>query len=384
MFDQIIRHYSGHSNWDTITLYLYFGILILAGIFGYLSQYSKPFTSYQPMTPDRRHRYNYTILFALFLLLLNFSGLRIVGTDYPNYENIYYSSNSVNESYFGIEPAFLLINKIFNYLGFSFEVVVFIFSLITIFLVFRTILDYSGKINISLAIFAYVSLYYLPGFNMIRMYLAASIVLYSYKYFLQGKLLRFYSILTFCIFVHFSVVLFFIPTLGLLIYRKNRTAFAISYLLIFIISFKVVTTFSELTLIDRYTHYLENSEDGINNNIGLLHWVINIPLIVLFIYSKKILPNNQYLSTLFVFTLCELLIGLLSYKITILGRSLVYYNILFIVIIPIIIQQLKNHKARYGDIIIITYYIYLFYRFYNYLTEYLYLDGIMPYKNILS
>ena len=216
------------------------------------------------------------------------------------------------------------------------------------------------------------------------MYLAASIVLYSYKYFLQKKLLRFYLILSLCIFVHFSVALFFIPTLGLLIFKKNKTAFAILYLLIFNISFIVISTFSELTLIDRYTHYLENSEDEINNSIGLLHWVINIPLVILYIYSKKIIPNNKYLSTLFVFTLCELLIGLLSYKITILGRSLVYYNILFIIVIPIIIQQINNHKASWGGIITISYYIYLFYRFYNYLTEYLYLDGIMPYKSILS
>lgn len=384
MFDQIVRHYSGRPNWDVTTLYLYFGILILTGIMGYISQYSKPFTSYQPKSAEKSHRYNYTVLFALFLILLPISGLRIVGTDYPNYQNIYSSTNSVNEAYFGIEPGFLLINKILQYLGFSFEFVVFIFSFITIYLVFRAILDYSGKINISLALFAYVSLYYLPGFNMIRMYLAASIVLYSFKYFSQEKLFRFYLILTLCIFVHYSVVIVVIPTLGYLIYRKNKTSFVILYIIIFILSFKIVSTFSELTLIDRYTHYLENNKDEINNNIGLLHWVINIPLIILYLYSKRIIPNNKYLTTLFVFTLCELLIGLLSYKITILGRSLVYYNILFIIVVPIIIQQLKIHKARWSGFIIISYYVYLFYRFYNYLTEYLYLDGIMPYKNILS
>lgn len=384
MFDKIIRHYNGYSNWDTNTLYLYFGILILTGILGYLSQYSKPFTNYQKISCNKHHRFNYTILISLFLFLLTISGLRIAGTDYPNYKNIYYSSNSVNESYFGIEPGFLIINKIFNYIGFSFEFVVFIFSFITIYLVFRTILDYSGKINLSLAVFAYVSLYYLPGFNMIRMYLAASIVLYSYKYFIQEKLLKFYIILSLCVFVHFSVILFFIPTLGLLIYKKNRIAFAILYLIIFIVSFKIVSSFSELTLIDRYTHYIENSESEINNNIGLFHWIINIPIILLYVYSIKIIPNNKYLSSLIVLTLCELLIGLLSYKITILGRSLVYYNMVFIIIIPIIIQQLKRHKARWINIIIIFYYIYLFYRFYNYLAEYLYLDGIMPYKTFFE
>ena len=381
MFNSIAQQYNGQSNWDISTLYFYFSLVIFTSVIGYLAQHSKSLLTYQnPRLGFRKHQLNHELFFAMFLVLLLISGFRRIGADYLNYKDIFIASTTENAIYFSIEPGFLLVNKILSAIGLNFEVAIFIFSFTTIILVFAAIRDYANKINVSLALMAYVSLYYLPSFNMVRMYLAASIILYSYKFFLRGQMKKYLIVLSLTLFIHFSVFLFFFPIIGIWMFNKNKYWFWGVYVIGFILAFKAISMFSELTLIDRYTHYAEAGET--EDSLGILHWIINIPIFVLYLYARKKIPNSPYLSSLLVLTFCEFLIGLLSYKIIILGRSLVYYNVLFIVIIPIVIQQLKQRHTRWCSIVAQTYYIYLFCRFYLYLKEYLYLDGIMPYKMI--
>lgn len=114
--------------------------------------------------------------------------------------------------------------------------------------------------------------------------------------------------------------------------------------------------------------------------IGLFQIAINIPMIFLYLYSKPIIGETTILKIFFVYTLSAILIGILSYKILMLGRSLVYYNIIYILCIPYVLKQLKNIKSINYKLWYILFFIYLIWRFYQYLSEYLLLDGLMPFK----
>lgn len=381
MFDSLASHYTEHTGWDVNTLYLYTFVVIVSGIFGYLSRYSKPVFVNNILYYRGSSRFNREPYVLCFVILLVIQGFRTIGTDYITYRNIFNESILPDNSWFSIEPLFKIANRIIYISGFSFEFAVFVFSFITLYFVFKSISFYSSKIDISLALFAFGSLYYLPSFNMLRMYLAASLTLYLYKYLLLKQYKSFFAILGLVCFIHYSAILFFIPTIGVIIYEKSKRLFWIYFIFLWFAAFKIATILSEITMIERYQHY--TSADSTDSSFGFLHWVINIPIILLYRYSKKKLRSSPFLSSLIVLTTCELLIGLLSYKVMMIGRSLVYYNVLFIIVIPIIINQLIIKHAKWGRIIKWIYYIYLFYRFYLYLSEYLYSDGIMPYKSIL-
>lgn len=380
MLESIARHYNNSFEWDYNTLYLYFFLLIASYILGLLSQYAKPLFINDGLILSRNNKARKEYSYFLFILLLLVSGLRMVGTDYLVYKDIYDYSTTKYSGDYSIEPGYLLLNKIIFLMRIPFEGAIFIFSFFTIYFVFRSIKYYSGGIAISLAFMAYVALYYLPGFNMMRMYLAASITLFSYNYLITGQIRKFFILFSSAVFIHYSAMFFILPAVGVLVFNKNKKVFWALFFIGWFLAFRIASIFSELTLIDRWVHYAEGIES--ENSSGLLHWITNVPLIALYIYASKKIPENRHLSSLIVFSVCELLIGLLSYKITILGRSLVYYNTLFIIIIPVIIRDLEIKHTRWNKIIKWSFIVYLFFRFNLYLSEYLYLDGIMPYKMI--
>lgn len=383
MFNAIARHYDYSTSWDVKTLYLYCFIVILSGLFGWLAQHNRSF-----VLSDHNHRLSGTTgikrfyFYGAFIVLLLFSGLRIVGTDYPAYQEIFDWSTSVYAEDYGIEPLFLLFNKLLKFAGLDFGTTIFIFSFLTIFLVFVSIRQYSSNLSITLALLAYTSLYYFQSFNLIRMYMAASLTLYAYKHIISGKTRKFLFLFIVACFIHSSVLLFFFPTMGVVIYRKSNKWFWIMYVTCFILSFILLSQLPKFQLIERYVKYVVSGAS--DNGIGMMHLLINLPLILFYLYARKKLPNSPFLPSLLVLTLCEFLIGCLSYKVMMLGRSLVYYNVLFIIVIPCVIRQLSVLHAKWSRFISCLYVLYLFGRLYMYFTEYLYRDGIMPYETIFT
>lgn len=380
MFESIALHYCHFSGWSNDTLYLYFFIAFLVALFGWLSQHVKSLVRVEAGTSSNQYldRINSIFFYGIFIVLFFFSAFRDVGVDLPTYRSIFNDSTSAYSTDFSIEPGFLYINKILKTIGCNANIAISLFSFITIFLVFKTVRIYVGQLNIALSLLAYATIYYFPSFNMVRMYLAASVTLYLYRYFIEGKLKIFFLLYLLTCTIHYSAILFLIPICAVLLYKKYHNWFWIVYLVGAILAFKAISILSEIPIFERYEHY--TSIGGIENSFGMLHWLINIPLLSLYVYARRKIPNNPHLSSLLVFTMCELLIGLLSYKVMMLGRSLVYYNILFIIIVPIIIRQLVIKHVKWGKCITWIYALYLIYRFYLYLIEYLYLDGIMPYK----
>lgn len=382
MFDSIASYYVDELQWDIKTLYLYYFIVIITWVFGVFSQYTKPLIVTHNYTINKSNiKSDYYYL--IFIVLLLFSGLRCVGTDYSTYKEIFDLSVTSHSEDFLIEPGWVFLNKILKIFGLNFETVIFIFSFVTIYCVFSSIRRYAGEIYVSLALLSYATLYYLPGFNMIRMYMAASFTLCSYRYLLSGHTKKFFVFLALICFIHYSALLFFIPAIGVVLYKKHKKLFWVSFFIGWFLAFKIVLpAFPELNLIARYESYM--AEDATENSVGFLQWIINIPIIFLCIYAYKKIPDSPYLPFLIVLTVCHLFIGILDYKIVMIGRSLVYYNALFIIIIPLIIKQLSEMRLRWSKFIQWTYVVYLFGRFYLYLTGYLFKDGIMPYKSIFD
>lgn len=372
MFSKLEDSYRGVLVWDENTIYLYIGIVFSCCIFASISQM---------MNKNRDIKIKSNFFFLLsFLVVCFFLVFRDVGADLPMYKNIYNNSDLGGDYFNGQEPGFLLLNRVLKYLNLSDSFVIGLFGFITVLLYYKSIQFFSRSINVGLAVFAFGCLYYLQSFSLIRIYLVSGIVLYASKYLVQFELKKYLIIILLTIFIHYSAVLILIPLALYWVYLKTKIYFYLSLCLIFVLGFAAINFLSSIPVFARYESYI--SGGVMKGGIGLMQIVINIPLFFLYYYGRHKIGNTTIMQILFVYSFSALLIGLLSYKVMMIGRSLIYYNFLFVICIPYVVRQLKIKKARYISMINVILYIYFFFRLYQYLGEYLYFDKIMPYKFI--
>lgn len=153
-----------------------------------------------------------TLLFWFLLAVI--SALRFeVGTDYPNYVNLFYDIRDGFQSYLHMEPFHLLINQFASYAGMGPQFVFFVYSTLTttFFAIFflkmsNAFSENNAKIVFALCTILYLGNYYFLSLNSIRFCLAASLYVLGLYYFIQRK--SFFTVLTFiagCL-VHFSLI----------------------------------------------------------------------------------------------------------------------------------------------------------------------------------
>ena len=362
--------------WDsgTVNLYLFIFLFtcicsLFVGSHKYASNGGKLF---------RINGINSFPFWLVFGMLLFFLFFRDVGADLPVYRDIFEEAGRAKSFYVDQEPGYILLNQIGNALGFSSFIFIGLMGFITLFLEFQAVKENASKINVGLAILAIVALYYLQSYNLIRMYLVSAILLYFSKFLFKNELKKYAFVILLCIFIHYSAILVYIPLIFLFFYKRNRRMLIIISTVFFVGAFYFTNFLQSIPIFERYQNYL--SAGLATNNIGFMQFFINVPGVLLWILLRKHKVVSDYMDVLIAFSICSLLMGLLSYKILMIGRSLVYYNVVFVICIPFAIKQLKKFSAKISFYSGIGYSLYLFYRFYDYVQSYLLLDGIMPYK----
>lgn len=372
MFRELEETYRGLLIWDDNTILLYIFIILMGTGLAKLSTYNK-------VNSQLKISYNQFYIYS-FLIFLFFLIFRDVGTDLQMYKTIYNNCELDSSIFNNQEPGFLLLNRLLKWFDFSDTFVIGIWGGITLILYFSTIHFFSSKINVSLSIFAFGCLFYFQSFNLVRIYLASGILIYASKYLFNNELKKYLLIILLTVFIHFSAILAVIPLIFYWLYKLNHRLFYCIYFLSYLCGFVLTNFLSSIPIFARYDEYL--SGGMIKGGIGFFQITINIPLLLLYYYSKNKINNTRILSIFLIYTLSSLFIGILSYRIMMLGRSLVYYNIIYIICVPYVLKGLKNYGDKNERLICTCFYIYFMWRFYQYLKEYLYFDSIMPYKFI--
>lgn len=382
MLENIYNTDASLMEWNDATLIMYISVVLLAFLFGHLSQNSKVVILcannkiYRP-----KHRINYLFFLFIFFVLFFLMAFRNVGTDLSVYRNIFYYANTDYVDTFGNEPGFVLINKIIRYFTDNENVAILAFSLISILMIYKTIEYYSDKLDVSIALLAYASMFYFQSFNLLRIYLASYFLCYMFKYVLDGEVLK-YSLITFvCISVHYSSVLMIFPILFYYLYRKNKMLFTLGLLIFIIALYLSLNYLSILNIFERYSKYLENNSNS-SFGLGLGQIMYHLPLFLFLYYLKRNNYASQYWDLFFVYTIFSFIFGMLGYKVLMIGRVTVYFMPIYVILLPYYIRELKIYHDKYYFAFKITFIIYFLFRCHMYFKEYLGLDSIMPYKII--
>ena len=364
------------AAWDDTTLYLYFCIISLVFIGGWVIEKNTK-------RLDGLSKGAYIWIAFTGILLTSILGLRGVniGIDTGAYRESF--ENALNRDAFSdstIEPGWQSLAKIMRFIFPSSELFVFIISAITVYLIIKTIWKYRISINIFLALLFYVGLYYFQAMNLMRIYLAMSILIFFFHYLLEGKYVKYIIIVLMTTMLHLSSIVMLLPVAMLWLYQRSKllAVFAFFLLMVSLINFSIV--FGDYIAIARYADYASGNESS--RQVGVMLFFDYLPCFAMIIYAIKNKLSNQWTDLLVSFTLVAFLMRFIAYFITIAGRLGIHFAILYLLLLPYFVNHMRLHHRRLYPITLFLLILFVIIRVHFYFKGYLAIDGIMPYNFI--
>lgn len=293
------------------------------------------------------------VIFLIALILPVFiSGLRYgIGTDYFNYEAIYYeltNSGSVVDNFLNTryEPGWILLNHIVKFI-FNDVKYVFILSSILIWVFnFKAIYDNRNKISISIAVLILLCTSYNQSFNMVRQALAAAILMLSIKPIVNKKPLKFIITVLISTMFHYTAIIFLpiywivnskIKALGL--WKKILTFIGVGLAVILAPTLlKIVTNYEAF---EYFSHYDLNFQ-----NFGIGNIIIKLPVILIILLNIRKLNSTNPISKLVIVYFLSLLLEYIGYFAAHVSRIAIYYEMMQIFILAAIVKTQQNKYER--------------------------------------
>lgn len=322
----------------------------------------------------------------IFLLISGFILFIVLGTryevsnDYPVYTTVFKEAEF--GKYLGLsfqEPGYFLFNCFVKLFTEDYRFIFTITAAITIYLIFTTFYYLRDRINITIAVFGYLCTFYYVSFCLLRISLAASLIFFAIRYFLERKNAKFYIYLGIASTIHYSTVLWIPVIFAYSLIKKNKIkvfwTFIIFYFLI--LSFQAFLPFIGL---ERYQLYLD---DNSSNEIGLAVFFYYIPILYLiwYLHKKNKIQINEY-ALLFSMAVIQTLNYYAHYSFQATGRSYLTFTYIVIYLIPYGIKNTKGNMHIFLKLSFILYFIICLW-----LKSVAYYDpeglNIFPYKSFL-
>lgn len=298
------------------------------------------------------------------------SGFRYaIGTDYFNYENIYYRlttqgdiiHNLLNTRY---EPGWILLNYTVKLLFNDVKYLFIISSFLIWYFNFKAINDNRTKISISIAILILLSTLYNPSFNMIRQSLAASILMLSIEPIMNKKPIKFYITILCAISFHYTAIIF-LPAYWIANSRSRNVSLIkkiiviIGSVLIVMLAPSLLSFVTSFDTFSYYDHYQLNLE-----KIGVGNIIIKTPIIMIILFNIKKLKNNA-MSKIVLFYFLGLILEYYGYFAEYVSRIAIYYEMMQVFILSAIIkaQTNKYEKLLYSLLIVLYFLSWFTYNF---------------------
>lgn len=314
-------------------------------------------------------------IISIFIPAL-FAGIRYgIGTDYfvtykPYFDYLAGQGSLQLMNRESLDIGYKFINLIVIKLGGNFQVVLFISSILTLFIFRKAILIYRNQINIGVASFVFMLMYYQPSFNIMRQIMAASIVLYAFHYIELQKPIKFVAWVIIATLFHKTaiIILPFYIFMNLLSNRKWKILFFVFYA----ITIYIVFNFDKLTplayLIDSngyYANYLKRVS-SFNISIGFL--IRTVPYIVSVVLMWEKIRGNRtlylYLNSFLLGSIMRIIVYMTQFDA---DRVAVYFLMSQVIFIPYLFKYRKQGWKNYigamllmGTTIILWYFDFIY------------------------
>jgi len=309
-----------------------------------------------------------------------------IGIDFWGYLDIFHTLQGINV-FEGLEsrrePLYTLLNYcadiLFNGEDWG---IFFLASLITILFIILTLDYYDEKVSLPMGLFIYFMLYYIESFNLVRQMIALSIVLYSYRYIIERKLMEYLCAIIIAVLFHQSAFLciffYFLSFEKSKIKNFKKIPY---YMILIVLIFFGNSLLPLLKYVPILDFYVENYSMT-NNEMGFGFLVETLPVLVPALFFKKTLINANPNYDLFInLALLTIPLRIAAYYLNWAERMVYYTAAIQIIMIPIYLRLIKNsfnRRLAYGFFII--FYVGLFIYYYVVINR----GPAYPYYNIFT
>lgn len=332
------------------------------------------------------------VLFAIFSAIpfIIVTAIRYdVGTDYF-YRYIYdYNLLQAGQKVTNLEIGFKFIHKIALLLNNSQLIFVISAIFITSFIFFTIYRD--SKNPITSIILYFIGAFFFQSLNMVRQYMAMSVILCSYKYIINREWIKFSICMITSILFHVTSIIFI--AIILLIYLINKIMkknihvdirIVIPLILLLVLCEPVIRNLIYFVLSGtRFKTYINSIYD--HGDLQIIPFTINLTLYLWMIYITKKYKNNDiskinFFINMQIFALICIALG----KTSMLALRLAYYFSIFqIISIPYFLNKIKKISKKeymaYLTIIVIIFSSSLLW------THVIHnADEVLPYKTIYT
>ena len=322
---------------------VYYTGTILAAIFAWIAQKLGRST-------NRKVKLNYLfwiLSMAVFVFLYGFRQIG-VGVDDPAYEKIFnnVATNGIIKQFLEtmMEPGYLLLNYIVSIFTNNFQVMIFITTLIPVFLYYKALEYESDKISMFWGVFLLGTVLFIYFCGITRLFIATSIIAYGLRFVMEKKPIKYLIVVLIATSFHYSAIfmifLLYFATEKEGKKRSNVKLFFLIAVIMPIIIF-VVSNYIFPNMGDRYSNYTEIKSGTLS--IGAFDKVPFI-LIALF-FSKDMLKNNPNIDKYITIYAMALIISVYSGFLDI-GRMQWYCMFSTCIILPSILEVLKKVKSQ--------------------------------------
>ncbi len=299
------------------------------------------------------------------------SGLRAdtVGNDTQEYIRIFEIIGNGNYDYDDsrYEKGYLILNQILNFVSHNTSFLFFVCGGFIYYSIGRFIIRYSTMPALSVLLFLTYGFF---SFSMtaIRQSIAIGILLFSFDYIINRKLVKFLLLVVCASFFHITSVLFSLAYVAPKLKTNTKTIIIVccSSLVGYIIFDSLLGEM--LSLFTMYEHYSGGKYFG-ETRLASIFYVAISSIILLFSYviitrNRKLIPHNglfseRYLFTEIVIVLIAVALYILSLKLNILDRIAIYYNIFSIILLPNAVKILKTDlRGIVSAIVILCFFVY--------------------------
>lgn len=313
-----------------------------------------------------------------FIVIFCLSAFRFdVGIDYGSYSNWFDKMSTGIDAYF--EPLFLLTVTIIQLFTDNTQWLFIVSSAITIGFIFASIHKQSSMP--ALSVFLFCTMGFLShSFNLIRQFVAISIVLYSLHYLINKKIIKYVLLIIMAAMFHKTAIIM-IP----LYYLINRSYKRVEYLIITILAFLSLIFQNNIKSFLIETFYSQYQDtDFIYQNITSIYYAIIcavlLMLTIYLLYNNKMSlldpKDNAIVNIVLLITLMHTFLTWVPLS----NRISLYLDIFLIIIIPLYISYIDSRVRKVFALSVIT--VFFLSSAYKSLDDNV--NGVLPYQSTLS
>lgn len=299
---------------------------------------------------------NYGLISA-FVLLTAFASIRYNwGNDYSSYLNMFFYVNSisdVNLSSFYVEPGWVAINRLFYPIGFFGMIIV--LTCFEYIIIYRFITKYLERRYYWFAVLIFTMSFALmiTGVSMMRQFLAQCICLLAFENIINKRLLVAILLIYVATLFHTSAMIIFPVCFAGYCYKvinNKKLAIILSSVLVILYVFGEVLLGGILDIVmqsrdefSRYDVYFGEVEDlGVIKVIRTLYDIIFIAFV--FMIGRKLHQRDRLI--LLLIYLISFFFDAFANLVPMIGRISFYFEMIGIVVLPIIFSSVKNKIWR--------------------------------------